>query len=80
MRWNPYFVQYARAHGHSPEEQLIEDRSQYPGGTGAGFLCWMSRQRAAFKTAHREAFIGDSIAERRVWELWLKQAGASESD
>lgn len=75
MSWNPYFVQYARAHRHSPEEQLRMDRSRYPGGTGAGFLCWISRQRAAFKTAHPEAFLADTLFDRKTWGIWLEQAG-----
>jgi hypothetical protein len=75
MNWNPYFVQYARAHGHSPEEQFKMDQSRYPGGMGAGFLCWISDQKAAFKTAHPEAFIGHAICDHKAWGLWLEQAG-----
>lgn len=74
MSWNPYFVHYASAHGRSAEEQLQTDRQACPGGTAAGFLCWMSGQRAAFKAAHPDAFLGNTLIDHRAWSEWLKQS------
>lgn len=40
--WNPYYIQYARAHGVSdPATMLVRDRDCYPGGVMAGFSTWI---------------------------------------
>ncbi|MCA3266181.1 MAG: hypothetical protein ING19_08940 [Azospirillum sp.] len=38
--WNPRYVQYARAHGRTPEDQSRQDAMDWPGGPNAGFVLW----------------------------------------
>jgi hypothetical protein len=44
LGWNPRWIEYADAHGKSPQQMLEHDRERYPGGFGAGFLIWMSNR------------------------------------
>ncbi len=46
---NPRWLAYCAAQGRTDAEQLAHDRVQYPGGCMAGFLCWMSERRVAFR-------------------------------
>jgi hypothetical protein len=46
--WNPRYVSYANACGHTPEEQLEEDRRRWPGGVNAGFMIWIDQGMLAF--------------------------------
>lgn len=42
---NPRYLQYARAHGRSGEEQLAHDKEAWPGGAMCGFILWMKQAR-----------------------------------
>ena len=42
--WNSRFVQYARVHGRTPEEQLAHDQIAFPGGVMAGYIIWNDRK------------------------------------
>lgn len=54
QRWNPRFVAFALANGHTPEEQYAIDQ----GGTHAlEFILWMSPRIAAFEKARGELAI-----------------------
>lgn len=71
---NPFFVAYAKTHGRTAEQQLEHDAEQYPGGRMAGFICWISDQKAQFRKAHPEAFIGSGIHDRMAWGRWVCRA------
>lgn len=40
LRWQPRYVEYAQAHGNTPERQYEIDGEAYPGGRMAGFIVW----------------------------------------
>ncbi len=46
-----YFV-YCAALGRSPDEQLAYDREAYPGGSMAGYICWISRRVEEWRAAN----------------------------
>ena len=71
MTWNPRYVAYASAHGHSPEEQMAIDRAAYPGGCMSRFICWISDRSRDFRLIHPEAFCGEHIADQDAWTSFL---------
>ncbi|HUV03988.1 MAG TPA: hypothetical protein VMX94_02650 [Armatimonadota bacterium] len=72
--WNPHYLAYCRAHGHTPEEQRDLDREAFPGGINCGFMLWMSEQRRLFNEAHPEAFYDRHIiADHDAWSAWLSR-------
>ena len=74
-RWNPYYVAYAKAHGHTPEEQSAADEVAWPGGRAAGFMLWISECKQAFFIAHPECFLRDTIMDYDVWGRFLVARG-----
>jgi hypothetical protein len=42
--WNPYYLAFAATHGRRPAEMVEVEREQWPGGSAAGFILWMSRR------------------------------------
>jgi hypothetical protein len=44
-KWNPIYVMYAEAHGRTPEDQMENDKVEWPGGKMIGFILWVSKQR-----------------------------------
>lgn len=42
MGYQPRFIAYATAHGRTPDEQIEQDRIDWPGGVMCGFILWMS--------------------------------------
>lgn len=73
--WNPRFIAYAKAHGHTPVEQLKADRQEYPGGCMCGFILWLNRQWGAFRELHgfksQEALILGLKDAHRQFDEWL---------
>lgn len=67
QEFQPYFVAYATAHDRSPADQLDHDKARWKGGCMTGFILWIGQQRAAFRKARPEAFLGDSIADYEAW-------------
>ena len=69
---NPRWVNYARVHGRSPEDQLAHDRDRWKGGSMCGFILWGRAQIAAFGKAHPEAFVvGGRLADHAAYDRWL---------
>ena len=73
---NPYYIAYGRANGRTAEEQLEHDKVAFPGGCMCGYTLWISKQKQAFKIAHPEAFLFDSIMDHAAWGRWLEAAPA----
>ncbi len=70
--WNPRFVNYARAHGRGPAEQLAHDRQQYVGGSMAGFIIWNSQRLGDARKAIPGAFMaGGALADHPAYDAWL---------
>lgn len=55
-KWNPRYVQYARVHGHTPEQQLKIDDEVYPGGKMFGFILWNTEMIDTFQQIDPDAF------------------------
>lgn len=69
--WNPRWVNYARVHGRTPDEQLAHDRVRYPGGSMAGFIIWGRQQVVEFSHAHPEAFTASGLVDHAAYDRWL---------
>lgn len=57
MKWNPYFLAYARAAGREPDAQLEHDKARYPGGCMAGFIVWIAAAKRRFAHAHPDCIL-----------------------
>jgi len=72
MKFQPYFVAYARAHGRTPEAQMEVDRAEWRGGCMVGFILWIASARARFRQLHPQACMpnGD-IIDDGAWSAYL---------
>ena len=69
--WNPRYANYARAHGRTPDEQLVQDRKDWPGGTMVGFVLWnKDRLREASREITNAFFMGD-LTNHPTYDAWL---------
>ena len=69
---NPRYAAYAKAHGHTPDEQMTHDHETWPGGVMCGFITWMNQQKQDFFKAHPEAFLDNwIICDQKAWSNWL---------
>lgn len=71
MSWNPRFVAYATAHGHTPESMIQHDRLRWPGGQMCGFILWIGQQWQQWREAfnYRGELLGP--AEHAAFDQWL---------
>lgn len=71
-KWNPRYVRYAEANGHTPEDQAAADARAYPGGKNTGFILWINEAWTAWSALRgrdRNAFKSD--ADHADFDLWL---------
>lgn len=59
QKWNPRFVAFANAHGHTPEEQ---DRVDREGTHKLEFILWMSPRIQAFQKLRPDPRFGPDAA------------------
>ena len=75
MALNPRWVNYARVHGRTSDEQLAHDRVRWPGGSMCGFILWNNaRLREFAQTASNAGFFlhGHLIEDGHVaYDAWL---------
>jgi hypothetical protein len=79
--WQPRYVLFAQANGHTPEQQMDADDEAWPGGIMTGFICWIGEQWRGFCREHGSRNVddarlkyGDVIDE--MFDQWLtKQVG-----
>lgn len=41
--WNPRYLIWATLHGNTPEQQLEQDKKDWPGGCMCGFSLWITK-------------------------------------
>jgi len=74
QNWNPRYVYYAKAHGHSPEEQFEFDKEAYT-GCMIDFMLWMNEKKAEFYEAHPEACMDrHAISDDAAWDDFLRES------
>jgi hypothetical protein len=75
LEWNPRFTAYAKSQGNTEAEQLKADRARFPGGWGAGFMCWVGEQWRAFY-AEQGRTVPDHIgqSDHAGFDAWLSRS------
>lgn len=68
---NPRFINYARAHGRAPEDQLAFDKAQFPGGCMVGFILWNKSRLVDFSKAQPSAFTCGGLTDHEAYDDWL---------
>lgn len=68
---NPRYVNYARAHGRTPDEQLAQDRKDYPGGCMVGFVLWNRARIVEASYAIPDAFYLGTLINHDAYDHWL---------
>jgi len=76
MKWNPRYVEYARVLGRPPEDQIEQDRKDWPGGCMVGFILWLGQK---WKEWYQSIGVGHLPLDQRryyqdhkAFDLWLK--------
>src|SRR3546814_5512412 len=49
-RYNPRYLAYAAEHSRTAEEQLANDREEWPGGLMCGFILWNTARIAEYRS------------------------------
>lgn len=70
---NPRYINYARVHGRTPEQQLEQDRKDWPGGVMVGFTQWNKARLLECSHIHPEAFYMGNLVDHEVYDRWLDQ-------
>lgn len=68
---NPRYANYARAHGRTPDEQIEQDRKDWPGGCMVGFTQWNQAKIRAFSFVQPEAFLERHLVDHAAYDAWL---------
>lgn len=68
---NPRYANYARFHGRTPEEQLVKDRQDWPGGVMVGFTQWNRGMLIAASKKIPDAFYMGQLTDHEAYDRWL---------
>lgn len=68
---NSRYINYARVHDRTPEEQLIQDRKDWPGGVMVGFVQWNRNMIRMFADICPAAFTCGSLTDHPAYDAWL---------
>lgn len=69
--WNPRYLNYARAHGRTPDEQLAFDEIIWKGGRCTGFLLWNRERIGEARRAIPAAFLHGGVTDHAAYDSWL---------
>lgn len=70
--WNPRYVQFARVHGRSADEQLARDRAKI--APMLAFILWNGARIREFLALHSEHALEDTLCGDRAhaaYDAWL---------
>lgn len=70
-KWNPRYVEYARAHGREPDAQQLHDREDHK--WGGGFLHWSCDRLYEAEREIPNAFTHGSLTDPVAYDAWLKR-------
>jgi hypothetical protein len=76
--WNPRYVAYAASNDRTPPEQMAADRERP--GRCTGFIAFISRELAAFRKAHPDAFTSYGLINHDGFDAWLSAIHHSPED
>lgn len=65
--WSRLYVAYAAGQGRGPEEQMVQDEQDWPGGVMAGFMLFLGKMKTQYRREHAWNFLGDSIRDLDHW-------------
>lgn len=68
---NPRWLNYARVHGRSSEEQIAHDRKRWPGGVMCGFILWNRARIVEFGKLRPDCFVADGLIGHEEYDAWL---------
>ncbi len=72
---NPRYVNYARSRCNTMEQQMADDKRDWPGGTMTGFILWNNERIKEFGAAHPEAMcvsgLGLALLDHAAYDKWL---------
>jgi hypothetical protein len=71
MIWNQRYENYARFHGRAPQDQIEQDRRDWPGGSMVGFVRWNNDRLREAAEAIPEAFFMGKLVDHNRYDAWL---------
>src|SRR3546814_5471052 len=86
-RYNPRYLAYAAEHSRTAEEQLANDREEWPGGLMCGFILWNTARIAEYAKINPSAFFKPiltrwdrpdgrpQIMDHAAFDEWLRSEG-----
>ncbi|MFN9114348.1 MAG: hypothetical protein ACK5XN_30160 [Bacteroidota bacterium] len=69
--WNPRYLAYCNAYGHTPQTQVAIDRASWPGGCMAGFILWNRSKIVSFSRVRPRAFFMGQLSDHKAYDNWL---------
>ena len=58
IEYNPRYLAYCKSNGNNPDDQLIMDKVNFPGGSTFGFTFWINEK---WKEFHNEVIPNESL-------------------
>lgn len=68
---NPRWLNYARVHGRSSDEQLAHDKKRWPGGLMCGFSLWGRARIQEFGKLRPDCFMASGLIDHPAYDAWL---------
>ena len=76
MSWNSRYVKYSQAHGRTPEQQMEQDRIDWPGGCMCGFVLWIQKQVRDMDHAWPGTVAGGHVWDQQDFDAWLSMVAS----